>query len=106
MCSFTRNLIANKRFVLEDALKSFDGIRFYISCITGTKTHRNDANEIRCGIAYFMVIQPTESTTEENLFAAFHDHNLEVSLTKIKSKRNEDDGRERVLDQLCQVVKV
>lgn len=92
--------------MFDDTLKKFDGVRFFLSCITGTKTNRKGSTEIRHGIAYFIVFRQTEMTTVEKFFAAFHDSNLESRITKLSLKRDVEDREEQLENKLSQVVKV
>lgn len=92
--------------VFDDILKAFSGVRFFLSCITGTQTNREGETEVRCGIAYFIVYRATEDTTVEKFFAAFHDNNLESKMNKLLMKKDEDNREEQMVHQLSQVVKV
>ena len=108
ICHFDKALIANKRMVFDDVLKTFDGIKFFFSCITGTTSHNSKSDgsdEIRYGISYYVVFTNTERTDVDTIFAAFHDNNLETTVTKLKYLKNGED-KDRFLSQLSQVVKV
>ena len=92
--------------IFDDIVKTFDGVKFFLSCITGTTTNRADAKDIRYGISYFIVFKQTEKTSVDSLFAAFHDNNMDTTISKIKSGDTKDELKDIMLSQLCTVVKV
>ena len=92
--------------MFDDVLKSFDGIKFFLSCITGTQSCNGKSGEVRKGISYYIVFVSTEKTDSDKIFAAFHDNNLETTVTRLRSVKDADDSRMKMLNQLSIVVKV
>ena len=90
--------------MFDDKLKNLSGVKFFISCITGTTSHALD-KDIRTGISYYICFNNTVDTDLEKIFALFHDNNFDVVVSKIKYKKIDDDI-ENLLVQLKQVVKV
>ena len=96
-----QNHIANQRLIFDDKLKTYGKVKFFISCISGTSTN-SGSNESRPCIAYFFVYD-CKLTTEDDLFAIFHDNNLDPDLKKLNGDNN---GRHEVITELKKVLKV
>lgn len=99
----TETLITNKRTILDNSLKEIAGIKFIISCVTGTASHNAQDGTFTPGIAYFICFGP--NTTESVIHQCFHDQDLEFDLKTIKFRRGGND-KDLYMRQLKQIVKV
>ena len=100
-----------KRKLFEQRLKErFDGIIFFISCATGSGTNARkngeSATKFQSGIAYFLVINKTENTNTETIFAAFHDAFDDVDVDNIKPRVKAGKDNYDVIAMLKIVIKV
>jgi len=91
---------------LDNKIKSLSGIRFFISCITGTCSNRMAAENAKAAISYFICCNNSGKTNEETIFGMTHDMNLIASVCTIKCRSKHEDPKERLLQQLKQVLKV
>ena len=100
------NQIANVRLVLDEKLKLMGKTKFFISCISGTSTNSGDGDgESRPCIAYF-IIYDSKLTSEEEIFATFHDNDLDPQLKKISGYSKEPKPKSTIFKELKKALKV
>ena len=104
------DLISSKRLRLEDIILRIEGVQFHISCVVSNKKGRTNATDIPGEICYpaiamFIVYRPTERCSEDTLFSAMHNADLEPSITPITTKLGRGDMAEKAARDLFQVVK-
>ena len=110
-----KNLIANKRLRMDEALSKLYGVQFFISAITGTQNHakkkkqqksedltsqekeegdKSQANQdlddffrdFNLGVAYFIAYTRTTECNPDSIFALLHYLDNDVELKTIDSR--------------------
>uniref|UniRef100_A0A7M5XD39 Uncharacterized protein n=3 Tax=Clytia hemisphaerica TaxID=252671 RepID=A0A7M5XD39_9CNID len=91
---------------LDQALKSLNGVKFFISCGTATCT-KVKADGYNCGVAYFIVAHQSRQITEEKVFQLMYDQeDLELDVNKLKTRsKNAMEKNELIFAKLKQAVK-
>ena len=100
--------MANQRLTFDEKLKAIKGIKFFLSCISGT-TSNNETHEdgSRACISYFIVYNG-EVIKENKIFGAFHDNNLDPELKKVGSKASKKSAQDKteIMRELKLIIKV
>ena len=95
---------------MDSVLQSMNGINFFVSCVTGTTTHgpsSSNENTFLAGISYFISYVKSSVVDQEKIFALFHDNEIDIDISKIKTRSSKkSDSAENLLAQLKQVCKV
>ena len=100
--------ICTVRKQMDKVMEKAQGIKFFISCITGTMTNGPKAKlDFSAGISYFLCYVKNKCINEEKIFAMFHDNGMEIEISKIKTRNvGKSSTSDIILVQLKQVVKV
>ena len=79
----------------------------------GTANNVKDANEnngednpVSPAISYFIVFEECSDTTTESIFAILHDADLDTTVTKLRTRSQQQDGSMKYLASLKQCLKV
>ena len=111
-----RNQIASKRLRLHEVVSAIKGVQFYFPCVTcvmsnAKSTNRSNGERTRSdsypAIALFMVFRPSDECTEESIFAALHNEDMEpdISTIRVRANVNSNNDIETAARQLFNVVK-
>jgi len=100
------NLLSNKkRLVLNEILTKLAGIKFFISCVTGTTSHSFQSDtKFTAGVSYFICYRPSKEVNERVIHDRFHDGQVEFTLKSLKSKSKKEDDVMAVLKQTVKVL--
>ena len=98
--------IANQRLKFDEQLKKIKGIKFFLSCISGTTSNNEgDGDGSRPCISYFIVYN-NEMIKEDEIFGAYHDNQLDPELKKVGSKKKTTQDKADIMRELKLVIKV
>lgn len=104
--------ICSKRLELDDVLATIDGVQFFISAITGLTSNAKSSvgemeNIMHPAVGFFIVYRKTETCDENTLFAELHKREVDVTISKIRtrSKQSSCHEMENAATTLFQVVK-
>ena len=98
--------IANQRLKFDEQLKKIKGIKFFLSCISGTTSNNEgDGDGSRPCISYFIVYN-NEMIKEDEIFGAYHDNQLDPELKKVGSKKKTTQDKADIMRELKLIIKV
>ena len=102
-----KTIVCSVREQMDKILQDTPGISFFLSSITGTNSHAQKKDEeYTSGIAYFISYVKTKDFNEETIFALFHDQDVDIEISKLKTRKSSKSASDNLLVQLKQVVKV
>ena len=91
---------------LDERLRKIEGLAFFISTLTGTKTNSKKDQAARPGVAHFVVFRKNSKANETSIFKCLHDSGVDANLAEIQCRKKSFDEKMKIVQGLKQVIKV